>query len=94
MRPSSIHVLVEHQGRWWVAEVLDQYRSGPDRRWRCALRLTTQPGSTYMLAVWADDCRAVDDAPPGWTDPRLDGGTPATSGTFAGTATQVDEPPW
>ena len=94
MRPATVHALVEHQGAWWVADLLDQYRSGPDGRWRCAVRLNTGPGQTYMLAVWAGDCRPVDDPPPGWTDPRQNGPTSTSPGTFSGAATQVDEQPW
>jgi hypothetical protein len=70
MRPAAVQVLAPHDGRWWTADVLDQYRSRDDGRWRVVVRFTTESGSTYVLAMPAAECRAVDDAPPGWTEPR------------------------
>jgi hypothetical protein len=52
--------------------VLDQARSRDDGHWRVVVRFTTEPGSTYVLAMPADQCRAVDDPQPGLASPRLD----------------------
>jgi hypothetical protein len=57
MRPGSTQVLVEHEGRWLVADVLDQVRSRDDGHWRVVVRFSTEPGATYLLAMPADQCR-------------------------------------
>jgi hypothetical protein len=59
MRPATVQVLAPHAGCWWSADVLDQYRSRDDGHWRAVVRFTTEPGSTYVLAMPADQCRAV-----------------------------------
>lgn len=58
MRPAQAQVLAPHEGRWIVADVLDQVRSRDDGHWRVVVRFTTEPGSTYVLAMPADQCRA------------------------------------
>lgn len=60
MRPASTQVLAPHDGAWWTADVLDQYR-GREGGWRVVVRFTTEPGSTYVLAMPADQCRAIED---------------------------------
>jgi hypothetical protein len=60
MRPATVQVLAPHDGSWWTADVLDQYR-GREGDWRVVVRFTTEPGSTYVLAMPADQCRAVVD---------------------------------
>jgi hypothetical protein len=52
-------VLVEHDGRWRIADVLDQYQSRSDGHWRVAVRFTTEPGATYVLAMPADQFRPL-----------------------------------
>jgi hypothetical protein len=60
MRLASTPVLVPHDGDWWQADVLDQYRSRDQGRWRVVVRFTTEPGSTYVLAMPTDRCRTVE----------------------------------
>lgn len=59
MRPATTQVLVEHDGHWHTADVLDQYRSRYDGHWRVVVRFTTEPGSTYVLALPADECQPL-----------------------------------
>jgi hypothetical protein len=59
MRPATTQVLAPHAGRWWVADVLDQVRSRDDGHWRVVVRFTTEPGSTYVLAMLAEECRSL-----------------------------------
>jgi hypothetical protein len=59
MRPAQTQVLVEHERVWLVADVLDQVRSRKDGHWRVVVRFTTEPGSTYVLAMPADECQAL-----------------------------------
>jgi hypothetical protein len=59
MRHAQAQVLVEHGGGWWVADVVDQVRSRKDGSWRVVVRLSSEPGSTYVLAMQADECRAI-----------------------------------
>jgi hypothetical protein len=61
MRPAKTQVLVEHVGGWWVADVLDQVRSRKDGSWRVVVRFSTEPGSTYVLAMPATECRPIED---------------------------------
>jgi hypothetical protein len=61
MRSPSKQVLVEHDGRWLIADLLDQVRSRDDGQWRVVVRFTTEPGSTYVLATPTDQCRPVED---------------------------------
>jgi len=42
----------------YEAELLDRYR-GRDGSWRVVVRFTTEPGSTYVLAMPADECRPL-----------------------------------
>jgi hypothetical protein len=86
--PSKSVLALHDDGRWWPAEVLDQYRDRADGLWRVVVTYSTAPGMRYIRAMPADDCRPVDDPPPGWTDPRRDGVTPS------GTATGAGQPPW
>jgi hypothetical protein len=65
MRLATTQVLAPHAGRWWVADVLDQVRSRDDGHWRVVVRFTTEPGSTYVLAMPANQCRALDGATSG-----------------------------
>jgi hypothetical protein len=58
-QPAATQVLVEDGGTWWPADVLDQYRSGDQGRWRVVVRFTTEPGSTY-LAMPADRWRTLE----------------------------------
>ena len=59
--PAS-HVLAPHDdGRWWVAELLDQYRDRRDGLWHVVVRYTTGPGFTYIRAMPAADCRSLPD---------------------------------
>ncbi len=67
MRPAQTQVLVEHGADgWWP---MSWTRSGPGRTaagesWS----VTTEPASTYVLAIPADDCRVWDDpSTPGWS---------------------------
>jgi hypothetical protein len=60
MRPAQTQVLAPHDGRWWIADVLDQVRSRDIGHWRVVVRFTTEPGSTYVLAMAADECRRLD----------------------------------
>ena len=59
MNPSPTPVLVEHEGRWHPAVVIDQYRSRHDGHRFVVVRFTTEPGSTYVLAMPADQCRPL-----------------------------------
>jgi hypothetical protein len=59
MRPASTQVLAPHVGAWWIADVLDQVRSRDDGHWRVVVRFSTEPGSTYVLAMPADECRPL-----------------------------------
>jgi hypothetical protein len=59
MRPSPTPVLVEHEGQWHLATMIDQVRSRVDGSWRVVVRFTTEPGSTYVLAMPADQCRPL-----------------------------------
>jgi hypothetical protein len=59
MRPATVQVLVQHADGWWSADVLDQYRSRKDGHWRVVVRFSTEPGSTYVLAMPADHCRPL-----------------------------------
>jgi hypothetical protein len=53
------HVQVLHDdGRWYVAELLDQHRSGG--RWRAVVRYSVAPGMRYVRAEWADEFRRMD----------------------------------
>jgi hypothetical protein len=45
-------------GRWWPAELLDQYRRRDGSR-RVVVRFTTEPGSTYLLALPGRPCRPL-----------------------------------
>jgi hypothetical protein len=68
----ATHVLAPHDdGRWYLAELLDQYRSR-DGSWRVVVTYSTEPGSTYIRAEPAASCRAVDSPSPG-VDPRQHG---------------------
>ena len=60
-------VLVPHDdGRWWPATPVAQYRSTlQPGRWKVTVRYSVQPGAQYQRTLWADDCRAVDNPPPG-----------------------------
>ena len=58
MRPAAVQVLAPHHGAWWTADVLDQYR-GRDGNWRVVVRFTTEPGSTYVLAMPAEECTPI-----------------------------------
>ena len=55
----ACHVLVPHEGGWYVAELLRQYRH--EARWRALVRYTTAPGFTYLHARWCDELRPVPD---------------------------------
>jgi hypothetical protein len=59
MRPATVRVLAPHSGAWWPADVLDQYRSRENGHWRVVVRFSTEPGSTYVLAMPAERCRAI-----------------------------------
>lgn len=59
MRRPTKQVLAEHDGRWWPADILDQYRSRQDGHWRVVVRFTTEPGATYIMAMPADQCRPL-----------------------------------
>jgi hypothetical protein len=91
-------VLVRHDdGRWWPATAVAQYRSTLEPgRWKITIRYSVEPGAQYQRTLWADDCRAVDNPPTGWTDPRQDRSLPAPHVTPAGFVTEAprEEPPW
>ena len=71
---TAVHVFAPHDdGRFYVVELLDQYRDHRDRSWRVVVRYSTGPCETYIRAEPASRCRPVDDPPPGWRDPRQDG---------------------
>jgi hypothetical protein len=96
-RSTGKSVLVIHDdGRWWVADLLAQYPSTAEPgRWKVTVRYTTEPGARYQRTLWADECRAVDDPPPGWSDPRDTGGAAGARATPGGSVTRVsDIPPW
>jgi hypothetical protein len=66
---SASHVLVPHDdGTWRLAQLLDQYRDRRTGRWMAVVRYYAGIGEQYQRALWADDCRAMDDPPPGWID--------------------------
>ncbi len=92
----ATEVLVLHtDGRWYRAALLGQHRDRDTRGWRCGVRYTVDIGMTHQLVVPAEQCRAVDDPPPGWTDPRQDWSSrPASQVTSAGTATRPEPPVW
>jgi hypothetical protein len=51
----ATHVLYRHDdGRWYEARVLQQIRSGSERRWRVLVTYTTAPGFTHTRGEWAD----------------------------------------
>jgi hypothetical protein len=55
--PAS-HVQVLHDdGRWYVAELLHQYREAAG--WRAVVRYSVGPGLTYQRGQWAADLRPV-----------------------------------
>src|SRR4051794_652513 len=59
----ATHVLVQHDdGRWYVAELLHQYRT--DGRWPAVVTYSTGPCETYMRGKWADDLRRLVEMPP------------------------------
>ncbi len=61
-RGRATHVLAPHDdGHFRLAALLDQYRSRSDGTWRVVVRYSTAPGSTYVRAMPAADCRPVDD---------------------------------
>lgn len=87
----ATEVLVPHDdGRWYRAQLLGQHRSSVDGHWRCGVRYYVGPGEQYQRVLPAADCRAVDDPPPGWVDPRETAPAPASRVTTAGTATRSD----
>jgi hypothetical protein len=53
----ATHVLVEHDGRWVVAQLLRQYRH--QGRWRALVRYTTEPGITFEHARWCGELRPL-----------------------------------
>jgi hypothetical protein len=53
----ATHVLVEHDGRWVVAQLLRQYRH--QGHWRALVRYTAEPGITFEHARWCDELRAL-----------------------------------
>jgi hypothetical protein len=59
LRPAQAQVLALHDGRWWVADALDLVKSRDDGHWWVVVRFTTDPGSTYVLAMPAERCQAV-----------------------------------
>ena len=93
--PTKSVLALHDDGRWWPAEVLDQYRASADGEWRVVVTYSTAPGMRYIRAEPADRYRAVDDPPPGWVDPRQTVRTrPAQKVTPSGAATEADQPPW
>lgn len=86
--PAS-HVLVLHDdGLFYVARLLGQHRDRASGAWRVGVRYYVGVG---MQHVSADECRAVDEPPSGWVDPRHDERTrPAPLVTAAGTATRPE----
>jgi hypothetical protein len=54
----TTELLYRHDdGRWYRALLIQQIRSGPQRRWRVLVRYTTEPGYQYMRPEWADSDR-------------------------------------
>ena len=48
---TAAQVLTEYDdGRWYVADVLDQYRDRVDGSWRVVVTYSTEPGSRYIRA--------------------------------------------
>jgi hypothetical protein len=70
-----------------MADLLGQHRDRETGVWRCGVRYTVGIAMTHQLVVPAAQCRAVDNPPPGWSDPRQDWAQrPAAQVTSAGTA--------
>jgi hypothetical protein len=41
-------------GHWYPARILQQIRSGPDRRWRVLVACSTGQGFNHLRGEWAD----------------------------------------
>lgn len=76
--PTYVEVLHD-DGRWWPAQLLDQYRDRTNGAWRVVVTYVTEPVSTYIRALPADRCRRSpeqqddqpDDARPRQTSPTV-----------------------
>ena len=55
MRPVMYVQVLHDDGRWYVAELLDQHRAGG--RWRAVVRYLVAPGMRYVRGEWAADLR-------------------------------------
>jgi hypothetical protein len=53
--PAKYVQVLHDDGRWYVAELLDQHRS--QGRWRAVVRYTVAPGMRYQRGLWTDDLR-------------------------------------
>ena len=62
MRPGQAQVLAPHDGAWWPADVLDQYRCR-EGGWRVVVRFSTEPGSTYVAGDACGEVPRDDQAP-------------------------------
>lgn len=89
--PATTVLVVHDDGRWYRAQLLGHHRDRASGAWRVGVRYYVDVGMQHQRVVWADECRAVDDPPPGWADPRQDVRTrPAPLVTPAGTATRPE----
>ena len=54
-------VLAPHDdGRWYAADLLDQYRARAGGEWRVVVTYSAAPGMRYIRAMPADECRRAD----------------------------------
>jgi hypothetical protein len=65
--PTTYVEYLHDDGRWMLARLVQQVRSGPDRRWRVLVTYSTAPGFTFTRGEWADSDRL---APVGTHEPH------------------------
>ena len=63
--PTTAVLVLHHDGRSYVAQLLGQHRDHETGGWRCGVRYYVEPGQQYQRVLPASKCRGVDDAPVG-----------------------------
>src|SRR3954447_10125358 len=88
-------ILVPHDdGCWYRATLLGRHRDRADGHWRAGVRYYVGPGQQYQRVLRADDCRAVDNPPPGWVDPSHDVRTVPRKGSRRRAPDRAEENMW